>query len=146
MVIKHGWVENPRTEWRFLARKITDNWSILQHTMFDYRRVRRIGSEISAMKCHNSILPRYPMISHDAILHPGYREPHSRFANQSSSFQCASLRRPSSERILFNTIHGQNPLKFPFQPPQGKSHVQRLPMVDLGASPPQVPFNHVGGR
>ena len=23
-VIKHGWLANPRTEWRFLARKITD--------------------------------------------------------------------------------------------------------------------------
>ena len=22
-VIKHGWLENPRTEWRFLARNIT---------------------------------------------------------------------------------------------------------------------------
>ena len=25
LVIKHGWPENPRTEWSFLARKITDN-------------------------------------------------------------------------------------------------------------------------
>ena len=23
-VIKHGWLENPQTEWRFLARKIID--------------------------------------------------------------------------------------------------------------------------
>ena len=34
-VIKHGWLENPRAEWRFLARKITDRWSIFQHAMFD---------------------------------------------------------------------------------------------------------------
>ena len=27
-VIKHGWLENTQTEWRFLARKITDQWSI----------------------------------------------------------------------------------------------------------------------
>ena len=24
LVIKHGWLENPRTEWRFIRRKITD--------------------------------------------------------------------------------------------------------------------------
>ena len=28
LVIKHGWLENPQTEWRFLARKIIDKWSI----------------------------------------------------------------------------------------------------------------------
>ena len=28
-VIKHGMLENPRTEWRFLARKITDEWSTI---------------------------------------------------------------------------------------------------------------------
>ena len=39
--IKHGWLENPRTQWRFLGRKITDSCGrfILQQTMFDYRRV-----------------------------------------------------------------------------------------------------------
>ena len=26
--IKHGWLENPRTEWRFLNRKITHEWSM----------------------------------------------------------------------------------------------------------------------
>ena len=39
LAIKHGVLENPRTEWRFIARKITDQWSIFQHAMFDYRRV-----------------------------------------------------------------------------------------------------------
>ena len=34
-VIKHGWLENPRTQWRYLARKINDIWSIFQHAMFD---------------------------------------------------------------------------------------------------------------
>ena len=24
LVMKHGWLENPRKEWRFLARKLTD--------------------------------------------------------------------------------------------------------------------------
>ena len=33
-VIKHGWLENPRTEWRF-HRKIMNKWSIFQHAMFD---------------------------------------------------------------------------------------------------------------
>ena len=33
------WLENPRTEWRFLARKITYKWSIFQHAMFGYRKV-----------------------------------------------------------------------------------------------------------
>ena len=33
-----GW-KIPRTEWRFLARKITDKWSIVQHAMFDCRMV-----------------------------------------------------------------------------------------------------------
>ena len=32
-------MENPRTERRFLARKIIDRWFIFQHAMFDYRRV-----------------------------------------------------------------------------------------------------------
>ena len=36
-VIKHGWLENPRTELRFLARKINYRWSIFLHTIFDYR-------------------------------------------------------------------------------------------------------------
>ena len=39
-VIKHGVLENPRTEWRFLARKSTDKWSIFQHAMFDYQRLK----------------------------------------------------------------------------------------------------------
>ena len=26
-------------QWRFLARKFTDKWSIFRQTMFDYRRV-----------------------------------------------------------------------------------------------------------
>ena len=32
LVIKHGWLENPRTEWRFLARKITDFYSPFSST------------------------------------------------------------------------------------------------------------------
>ena len=35
--ITQGWLKYPRTEWRFLARKITDKRSIFQHAMFDYR-------------------------------------------------------------------------------------------------------------
>ena len=35
----HGWLENPRTEWRFLVRTIIDKWSIFQHAMFDYQSV-----------------------------------------------------------------------------------------------------------
>ena len=31
-VIKHGWLENPRAEWRFLARKITDFYSPFSST------------------------------------------------------------------------------------------------------------------
>ena len=34
-VLKHGWLENPWTEWRFPARKIIDQWSIFQPAMFD---------------------------------------------------------------------------------------------------------------
>ena len=37
--IKHGQLENPRTQWRFLAGKITCKQSISQHAMFDYRMV-----------------------------------------------------------------------------------------------------------
>ena len=32
-VIKHDWLENPRTEWRFLARRSIDEWSIFQQIM-----------------------------------------------------------------------------------------------------------------
>ena len=32
-------LELPHFRWRFLARKIIDQWSIFQQTMFDYRRV-----------------------------------------------------------------------------------------------------------
>ena len=38
-VIKHGWLENPRPEWRLLAGQITDTWSIFQQAMFDHRKV-----------------------------------------------------------------------------------------------------------
>ena len=34
-----GWLENPRTEWRFLARNIADKWSLFQYAMLDYRTV-----------------------------------------------------------------------------------------------------------
>ena len=40
LVMKH-WLENPRLEWRFLARKITQKQSIFQQAMFDYRRVAK---------------------------------------------------------------------------------------------------------
>ena len=33
------WLENPRTEWRLIARKISDKWSIFQQAIFDYRRL-----------------------------------------------------------------------------------------------------------
>ena len=32
-------MENPRTECRFLSRKIMDKWSMFQHATFEYRRV-----------------------------------------------------------------------------------------------------------
>ena len=32
-------MENPRTAWRFLDRKIIDKWSVFQPAMFDYRNV-----------------------------------------------------------------------------------------------------------
>ena len=38
-VIKHGLLGNPQSEWRFIARKITDQWSIFQQAMLDYWRV-----------------------------------------------------------------------------------------------------------
>ena len=39
-VIKHSWLENPRTEWRFLTRKNhLFPWSIFQLAVFDYQRV-----------------------------------------------------------------------------------------------------------
>ena len=41
----HGWMENPRTQWRILARKIVDKWSIFQHAMFDYWRVVSLNWE-----------------------------------------------------------------------------------------------------
>ena len=31
--------ESPLAEWMFLARRITDQWSIFQHAMFEYQRV-----------------------------------------------------------------------------------------------------------
>ena len=38
--IKHGWLENLRTEWTFIARRITDLYGpFFQPAMFDYRRV-----------------------------------------------------------------------------------------------------------
>ena len=33
------WQRKIADEWRFLARNITNKWSIFQHAMFDYRRV-----------------------------------------------------------------------------------------------------------
>ena len=39
LVIKHGLLENPLTEWRFIARNIIDKWSIFQQARFDYRRL-----------------------------------------------------------------------------------------------------------
>ena len=35
-IIKDGW--KIPCKWRFLARKISDKWSIFQHAMLDYRR------------------------------------------------------------------------------------------------------------
>ena len=38
-VIKNGWLENRRTEWKFLARKITYLYGPFSIAMSDYRRV-----------------------------------------------------------------------------------------------------------
>ena len=38
-VIKHGWLENPRTEWRFQCENHWEKWWICQQAMFVYRRV-----------------------------------------------------------------------------------------------------------
>ena len=37
-VIKHGVMENPRTEWRCHNAKMTDKWSIFQRAMFEYHK------------------------------------------------------------------------------------------------------------
>ena len=40
-VIKHGKLENHRTEWRFCSENHLFLWSICQQAMFDFRRVKR---------------------------------------------------------------------------------------------------------
>ena len=37
-VIKHGWMENPRSEWSFFLKN-TDFYGPFSSAMFDYRRV-----------------------------------------------------------------------------------------------------------
>ena len=41
LVIRHGWLEHPRSEWRFLARKITYVYGLFSIAMFDYGRVNQ---------------------------------------------------------------------------------------------------------
>ena len=45
-VIKHARMENPRTEWRLIGKKIMDKWSIFQQVMFDYQSVSDIPQTI----------------------------------------------------------------------------------------------------
>ena len=59
----HGWLENPRAEWRFLARKISYKSSIFQQTMFDYRRVVSTLSSIMVWLMFGGRSTNYRLLS-----------------------------------------------------------------------------------
>ena len=51
--IKHGWLENPRAEWRFFHRKIT--FLNIQQTVFDFQRVH-VKLDVNPLGSRNSDL------------------------------------------------------------------------------------------
>ena len=48
--VHQTWLENPRTEWRFLARNITYFYAAFSIAMYDYRRVGEGASWIISIK------------------------------------------------------------------------------------------------
>ena len=59
-VIKH--VENPRTEWGFLARKISDKDGPFSIAMFVYRKVYSVSSNLHPTDA--TLAKNFGMISH----------------------------------------------------------------------------------
>ena len=69
-VIKHGWLESPQTEWRFIARTITDIHRPFFIAMVDYRRVVAETQEVVHSVGHWVMVVGFPKKIHGSPVAP----------------------------------------------------------------------------